>query len=164
MNRNKSLVTFGAAAILAVIAFSQSFAQTSVTAFKKGSPEAIAQLSAQAQAQTSVATPAKGDRGAKRLELLQQRLSLTADQTAKIKAIIQNSREQMKKNREQAAGADKEAAKKARQEAIKNIDAQIQEVLTVEQRTKYTSLKAEMKARMEEGKNRDERDHDKEND
>ena len=146
MKRNKSLVILGAAAIMVVVAFGQVAAQTATLAFKKGAPESTA----------TARQDDKGDRGAKRLEMLQERLNLTAEQMTKIRSILTNSRERMKKSLE-LAGDDKEAFKKAKMDAMKNIDARIQEVLTPDQRMKYTEVKAEMKAKMKD-------DDDKKND
>lgn len=169
MKRNKSLAAIGGTiAVLAIATFGQASAQTTVSTFKKGSPQAARELSLSAQQSVAVKAEApaheKGERGMKRLEQLQQRLNLTADQMAKIQAIIQNSREKAKADREQA-GTDKEAFKAAMRESMRNTDAQIQGVLTAEQAQKYAELKAEMKAKHQKGEGRGEhRDNEKDND
>ncbi len=152
MKRNKSLKTIGGAiAVLAISTFAQSSAQTTVTTFKKGSTGASQSLAVKADSQAQ----GKGDRVSKRLEQLQQRLNLTTDQLNKIQAVVQNSRDRAKAAREEA-GTDQEAFKRAHLENIKNTDAQIQGVLSAEQRTKYAELKAEMKVKREiEGRDKD---------
>jgi Spy/CpxP family protein refolding chaperone len=165
MKRNKSLAAIGGAiAVLAIATFGQASAQ-GITTFKKGSPEAARELKVVVQNSAGVTAeiPAqdKGARGTKRLEQLQKRLNLTADQMTKIQAILQNSREKAKVAREQA-GTDKEAFKAAMKENMRNTDAQIQGILTAEQAQKYVVLKAEMKAERENRK--ENRDQEKDND
>jgi Spy/CpxP family protein refolding chaperone len=156
MKRNKSLATIGATAVLAIATFGTASAQ-GITTSKKGSPQAARELTAAVQNSVAVKaeTPSqdKGERGAKRMEQLQQRLNLTAEQSAKIQTILQNAREKGKAAREQAGG-DKEAFKTAMKENMRNTDAEIKGVLTAEQAQKYAELKAEMKAKHEnrEGK------------
>ncbi|MES2764389.1 MAG: hypothetical protein V4642_00860 [Bacteroidota bacterium] len=159
MKRNKFLANIGGTiAVLTIAAFGSTSAQTTTSTFKKGSPEAAREISAAAKSSLAVKAETgsrdKGDRVSKRLEQLQQRLNLTADQLGKIQAIIQNSREKAKAAREQA-GTDKEAFKKAMQENMRNTDAQIQAQLNADQRTKYAELKAEMKAKRENEKDND---------
>ena len=170
MKRNKSLASAIVLSAFTLFAASSSaFAQTSATTFKKGTPESIAQLQASNSlvVNGAVHNHDKGERGAKRLEHLQQRLNLTSEQTAKIKAILEKSRAEAKAAREQK-GDNKEAFRTAMKDRIQKIDAEIQAVLTADQKTKYAELKAEMKIkhgdrkdRMKEGKGGNQHNQDK---
>ena len=78
----------------------------------------------------------------KRLEKLTQTLSLTEDQQAQVKKIMEEGREQKKEARTQ----NKEAWKKQ--------DEKIQAVLTDEQKTKYKEMKEKMKEGYKKDKHR----------
>ena len=95
-------------------------------------------------------TPAKA-KGAKHeghghhMEALTKELNLTTDQQAKIKAIFEASRPEIKALRDDTTMApkDRHSKMKAIHEAS---DAKIKEILTPEQITKFEAFKAKMKA------------------
>lgn len=152
MKSNKSLASAIALSAFTLFASSDAaFAQTSTTTFKKGTPEAVAELkSSQALAlNVDAADKGKGERGAKRLEQLQSRLNLTAEQTTKIKAILETARNEAKAEREKA-GENKEAFRSSMKDRMQKTDAQIQTVLNADQKLKYAEIKAEMKEKRQE--------------
>jgi hypothetical protein len=75
-----------------------------------------------------------------RLDELQKALSLTADQTAKVKPILFDAQAQGRKIREEY-GEDREGARDAMREQGQKSDARIQALLTADQITKYEQYK-----------------------
>ena len=84
-----------------------------------------------------------------RLDELQKALSLTTDQTAKIKPILFDAQAQGRKIREEY-GEDREGARDAMREQGQKSDARIQALLTADQITKYEQYKKERRQRMME--------------
>jgi periplasmic protein CpxP/Spy len=82
------------------------------------------------------------------IEFLTKKLNLTPDQVTQVKAIDDNSRQQMMALRSDTtvAQADKRAKMMAIHQASQD---KIRAVLTDDQKTKYDALQAEMKARRE---------------
>lgn len=113
-------------------------------------------ISVLAQAQTNQikqrhphGTPAqKADRMTK---MLQSKLNLSADQSAKVNAILQARAVQMDSLR-----ANKSGDKKANREAFKSLlgktDGQLSAVFTADQNKTYTDLKTQMKNRFKGGR------------
>jgi len=84
-----------------------------------------------------------------RLDELQKALSLTADQTAKVKPILFDAQAQGRKIREEY-GEDREGARDAMREQGQKTDARIQALLTADQIKKYEEYKKERRQRMME--------------
>jgi periplasmic protein CpxP/Spy len=82
------------------------------------------------------------------IEFLTKKLSLTPDQVTQVKAIDDNSRQQMMalRNDSTVAQADKRAKMMAIHQASQD---KIRGVLTDDQKTKFDAMQAEMKARRE---------------
>ena len=85
----------------------------------------------------------------KRLEDLRTALSLTPDQTAKLKPILFDAQAQGRKIREEY-GDDREGARDAMGEQLKKTDGKIDALLTADQRPKYEQYKKERMQRMME--------------
>ena len=84
-----------------------------------------------------------------RLEDLRTALSLTPDQTAKLKPILFEAQAQGRKIREEY-GEDREGARDAMREQMPKTDAKIQALLTADQTKKYDEYKKERRQRMME--------------
>lgn len=87
------------------------------------------------------------------MERLKEKLSLTKDQEAKIQSLLDKQREAIAKEREEHQG-DREAMRAAMMKQRNEIDAEIEKILTKEQKKKYEEYKKErqemMKKRMRE--------------
>jgi hypothetical protein len=84
-----------------------------------------------------------------RLEALRTALSLTPDQTEKVKPILFDAQAQGRKIREEY-GDDREGAREAMREQAPKTDAKIEALLTAEQKKKYEEYKKERMQRMME--------------
>ena len=82
--------------------------------------------------------PMRGPRG-DRLKMLTEKLDLTADQQAKVKAILDDSRKQMQAARKDDATAKAEKQEKG-MEIMVNANKQIRAVLTPEQQAKFDKM------------------------
>ena len=95
---------------------------------------------------------------ARRLEQMTGQLQLTAEQTAKIKAIQESFAP-----RTQAIIADASLSREQRREKMQplrtEMNAQIRQVLTAEQQTKYDQMQSERRARFGGGNDRNNRDN-----
>ena len=85
----------------------------------------------------------------KRLEDLRTALSLTPDQTAKLKPIFFDVQAQGRKIREEY-GDDREGARDAMREQMPKTDSKIEALLTADQKKKYEEYKKERMQRMME--------------
>jgi protein CpxP len=85
----------------------------------------------------------------KRLEDLQTALSLTPDQTTKLKPILFDAQAQGRKIREEY-GDDREGARDAMREQMPKTDSKIEALLTADQKKKYEEYKKERMQRMME--------------
>jgi Spy/CpxP family protein refolding chaperone len=101
-----------------------------------------------AQAQSNHAHKTPEQRAKHKTEMLQSKLALSTDQSAKVNAILLNQARQMdslKVNRP-------DSAHKINKQAFKTVksatDAKLNTVLTAEQQAKYAQLKADMKGKM----------------
>ncbi|MCS7210459.1 MAG: hypothetical protein NZ844_02350, partial [Chloroherpetonaceae bacterium] len=83
------------------------------------------------------------------LEELRTRLNLSPEQEAKIKAILEETREAMRKDREESAG-DRRMALGRMRERIQTMDERVQAVLTEEQKATYAKMKEERREKMRE--------------
>jgi len=83
------------------------------------------------------------------LKELTQQLKLTDEQKPKVKAILQDQHDQMRRLMEESSGTPEENRSKMR-EIHENSSAKIRELLTDEQKTKYDKLLEERRRRMEE--------------
>lgn len=83
------------------------------------------------------------------MQVMKDKLTLTADQETQIRAVLTASQEQAMKDRDAAAG-DRTKMMTLAQERMQKTDAQISAVLTDEQRKKYEPLQAEMRRRSRE--------------
>jgi protein CpxP len=87
----------------------------------------------------------------KRVEDLRTTLSLTPDQTAKLKPILFDAQAQGRKIREEY-GDDREGARDAMREQMPKTDSKIEALLTPDQKKKYEEYKKErMQHMMERG-------------
>jgi negative regulator of sigma E activity len=82
-------------------------------------------------------------------KVLNEKLNLTADQSAKVNAIFLTKAVQMDSLRKNHA-ADRKADRQARKTMLVNLDGQLKGVLNADQQTKYTELKAQMKEKMKD--------------
>jgi protein CpxP len=91
--------------------------------------------------------PPGGHRGfdpERRVEMMQRRLGLTADQTTQVRAIFADGRAKMEALHENTALAP--ADKRAQGEALRqDQDAKIHAVLTPDQKTKFDEMEARMR-------------------
>lgn len=87
---------------------------------------------------------------ARRLEMLTKRLSLTTDQQAQVKAILDDNQKQMQALRDDSSTSREEKRPKM-MELRKATDEKIRAVLTDEQKTKFDAMQAEMRDRMRQG-------------
>lgn len=94
-----------------------------------------------------------GDHVDKRVEHLKEKLSLTDDQTQKVRAILESAK------------AANEAARAAMQQRKEQTDQQILAVLNEEQKAKYTKIQEKRKEKWQERKEKGNRGwwHKKEN-
>jgi len=84
-----------------------------------------------------------------RVQKMKENLNLNDDQVAKVTAILKEQRQKMMALRN--SGADQAAMKTQRQQSMRDGDAQISALLTPDQRTKWETMKAEMKANRANG-------------
>lgn len=83
-----------------------------------------------------------------RLKQLSERLKLTSEQQTKLKAVMHQNRDEMKKVREANKGADKDVRRKAMMAQMQKNDASIKALLNEEQQKEYAKWKEEKKAEM----------------
>ncbi len=93
-----------------------------------------------------------GDRGAERLQRMSTALSLTPDQSEKIKAIMETQRPAVDAIRNDNS-LSREDRRAKLQELRKTTDPQIEAILTPEQKTKWEELRAQMGNRQGGGGN-----------
>ncbi|NUN68667.1 MAG: hypothetical protein HUU02_03045 [Bacteroidetes bacterium] len=101
---------------------------------------------------TAVAQPRQGERGNRedvQTERMKEELGLTADQAAKVKAILKRSREETQAEFGNSDG-DREARREAMMKRQEKNDAEIMKLLTPEQKKKYEEMKKERRKQMEE--------------
>lgn len=85
--------------------------------------------------------------GARQLEMLTRRLSLTTDQQTQVKAILDDNQKQMEALRNDTSTSREE--KRPKMMAIrKSSDDKIRATLTDDQKTKFDAMQAEMRERM----------------
>lgn len=99
-----------------------------------------------------LAQPRTGERGNRedmQTERMKERLGLSDDQAAKVKAILKKSREEMQAEFGSNDG-DREARRDAMMKRGEKNDAEIAKLLTKEQKVKYEEMKKERKKQMEE--------------
>jgi len=82
-------------------------------------------------------------------KVLNEKLNLTADQSAKVNAIFLTKAVQMDSLRK-AHSADRKADRQSRKAMLVTLDGQLKGVLTADQQAKYTELKAQMKEKMKD--------------
>jgi Spy/CpxP family protein refolding chaperone len=85
----------------------------------------------------------------RQLEMLTKRLSLTTDQQAQVKAILDDSQKQMETLRNDTTTSREEKRPKMMQ-IRKGSEDKIRGTLTDDQKTKYDALLAEMRDRMKD--------------
>jgi len=83
-----------------------------------------------------------------RLEMMQKELNLTADQTAKIKAIFEDGRAQMAAQRDSTASQEDRRAKMMSLREAEN--TKVKAVLTDDQKVKFDAMEARMRERNRE--------------
>ena len=86
---------------------------------------------------------------ARQLEMLTQKLNLTADQQTQVKAIDEDARKQMMALRNDTSLSQDDRHAKM-MNIRKSTQDKIRAILTDEQKTKYDAMQAEMKERMKE--------------
>jgi Spy/CpxP family protein refolding chaperone len=87
---------------------------------------------------------------ARRLQMLQDRLSLTADQSTQIKAILDDGQTKMQALRANSALAPED--RRSQGMALRNDEnTKIEAVLTADQKTKYEQMLAQQRDRMRNG-------------
>ena len=91
----------------------------------------------------------RGPNPERRLEMLQQRLNLSADQTTQIKAIFADSRTKMEALRSNSALAPED--RRTQGESLrKDETAKVEAVLTPDQKSKFEEMEAKQRDRMRE--------------
>ncbi len=85
-----------------------------------------------------------------RLERMQKELNLSADQTAKVKAILENGRAEMMAGRDSTASQEDRRAKMMSMMQTEN--AKIKAVLTDDQKVKYEAMQDRQRERMRDGR------------
>ena len=103
------------------------------------SAQDAAKTDAKPAAKTEAGAPAQAVRRPDRLQQLDKALTLTAEQKAKIKLLLDDQAKQMKALRPEPGADRKEAAAKARK-LNDDTNAKIKEALTPEQQTKFTEM------------------------
>jgi protein CpxP len=97
--------------------------------------------------------PPGGQRGfdpARRIEMMQRRLNLTADQTTQVRAIFADGRAKMEALRANTSLAP--ADRHAQGEALRqDQDAKVRAVLTPDQKTKFDEMEARMREHRRDG-------------
>jgi len=88
-------------------------------------------------------------RGEAQLKTLQETVGLTAEQTAKVKEIMQKAREEGRKAFENSDG-DRDAMREMMTKSREKTDAEIMKLLTKEQKPKFEALRKEQKKEMED--------------
>jgi Spy/CpxP family protein refolding chaperone len=83
------------------------------------------------------------------------RLNLTAEQQTKLKSLREQNRTEMKALRDANKDKTKEAKRKAMQEQMRKMDAQVMAILDSKQQELYKQMKAEKKGEIK--KNRQEK-------
>jgi hypothetical protein len=87
---------------------------------------------------------------ARRLQMLQDRLNLTADQTTQIKAIFEDTRTKMEALRSNSALAQDD--RRTQSEALrKDENTKVEALLTADQKTQYEEILARQRDRMRNG-------------
>jgi Spy/CpxP family protein refolding chaperone len=95
----------------------------------------------------------RGPNMERQLQMLTERLSLTADQQTQVKAVLIEQRQKMQELRKSSAGTDASAQggppDRTQMEAIRNdSDTKITALLNDDQKTKYAAMLQERKDRM----------------
>jgi|GEM_PF-1494642 len=86
-----------------------------------------------------------------RLQQYKERLSLTADQTKKLDAILLNSE---KKRQELRDKGDMESMRDGMMQIMEDTNAQITKILTAKQKVEFNKMIEERKNRMQQGQRR----------
>jgi Spy/CpxP family protein refolding chaperone len=89
----------------------------------------------------------RGERGARFVDHLSTELSLTPEQSERVKAVFERQRSQ----RGDLRGLAREERQAARETRRAQIEAELAEILTPEQQSRMTELRAERQARAEAG-------------
>lgn len=100
-----------------------------------------------AQAQTQRVHKTPEQKAEHRTAMLTKNLALSADQSAKVKAIFAKSAASMD-SLKATKGTDRKATMQSRKAIMANTDAGLKTVLNADQQTKYAALKANFKGRM----------------
>jgi Spy/CpxP family protein refolding chaperone len=91
------------------------------------------------------------DRQQARLERMRARLGLSDEQMAQVTAIFANARAQAEADRG-AAGTDRQALRRLGHARHRDVQRQIQALLTPEQKARHEELRREQRARVDERK------------
>jgi Spy/CpxP family protein refolding chaperone len=103
----------------------------------------------QGQGQWQGGPGGRGPNPERRLEMLQQRLNLSTDQSAQIKAIFADGRTKMEALRSNSALAPQD--RRTQSEALrKDETAKVEAVLTPDQKSKFEEMEAKQRERMKE--------------
>lgn len=101
----------------------------------------------------AVAQPRMGERGENRGEAqvkrIKEKVGLTDEQAAKIKEILQKSREEARAEFENSDG-DRESMRESMKKRTEKTDAEIVKILTKVQKPKYEEYKKERQKEMQE--------------
>ena len=97
-----------------------------------------------------IAQPRNGvGRTEAQIKRLQEKVGLTAEQTVKVKAILQKAREEARQAFENGDG-DREAMREMMMKSREKTDAEIVKLLTKEQKPKFEALRKEQQKEMQE--------------
>ena len=97
-----------------------------------------------------IAQPRNGEgRTEAQIKRLQEKVGLTAEQTVKVKAILQKAREEARQAFENGDG-DREAMREMMMKSREKTDAEIVKLLTKEQTPKFEALRKEQQKEMQE--------------
>jgi hypothetical protein len=96
------------------------------------------------------AQPRNGEgRTEAQIKRLQEKVGLTAEQTVKVKEILQKAREEARQAFENGDG-DREAMREMMMKSREKSDAEIMKLLTKEQKPKFEALRKEQQKEMQE--------------
>lgn len=98
---------------------------------------------------TAVAAQPRGNRVENQLKRLQEKVGLSEDQAAKVKTILHKAQESMRAEFEKSDG-DRETRREAMRKRTEQTDAEIEKLLSKEQKPKFAEYKKERQKEMQD--------------
>ncbi len=97
----------------------------------------------------ALAAQPRGNRVDNQVKRLQEKVGLTDDQAAKVRTILQKAQESMRAEFEKS-DADRDARREAMRKRTEQTDAEIEKLLTKDQKTKFAEFKKERQKEMQD--------------